>query len=232
MLGMLTGRDWLAGLGLALSSVRPQVSLVLAFPFLFRRQHVWWWFVTGATGLAMLSMAIVGVQGIREFLQILVLNGRGEGFHVSESAMVHLIGLLRRIFPLLQPQVIRFIGWGSYLVTALGLCVVWAKSKAINGKHIGLVIIASLFTAPHLHYHDLILLTIPMVAAMLVLVRGGYIRALDASIALLTVSLAFLFGSLVPVLKYNLPYIVMILIVLITWFPEQVLFWKPRNVPL
>jgi hypothetical protein len=70
MLGILSGRDWLAGLGLALSSVRPQVSLVLALPFFFRRQRVWWWFVAGAAGLALLSLGIVGVE-----VQWLILLG-------------------------------------------------------------------------------------------------------------------------------------------------------------
>src|SRR5664280_1180544 len=32
--GFLTGRDWLAGVGLALTSIRPQVTVLLAVPFM------------------------------------------------------------------------------------------------------------------------------------------------------------------------------------------------------
>jgi hypothetical protein len=35
--GLLTSRDRVAGLGLALAAIRPQIALVLAIPFLFRR---------------------------------------------------------------------------------------------------------------------------------------------------------------------------------------------------
>jgi hypothetical protein len=39
--GLLTARDRVAGLGLALAAIRPQVALVLALPFLFKRRRVW-----------------------------------------------------------------------------------------------------------------------------------------------------------------------------------------------
>jgi hypothetical protein len=103
----------------------------------------------------------------------------------------------------------------------LGLCTLWAKSKAVSEKHICLAVLASLFTAPHMHYHDLTLLLVPLVVSMLVLVHGGYLRARDTCLAPLAVSLVLLFGSLVPVLKYNLPYLVMFLIVLVAWFPDR-----------
>lgn len=223
MLGILSGRDMLAGLGLALTTVRPQVTLVLALPFLFRRQRVWWWFVAGAVGLVLLSIAVAGVEGVQNFLQSLLIYGRETDYHISEAAMVNLIGLLRRIFPLVQPQVLQVAGWGVYLAAIFFLCVLWARNRDIAEKHIGLAAMLAVFTAPHLHYHDLILLLVPILALMVVLVRGGFISSLNASLFPLAVSLILLFGTLVPVLHYNLPIFIMALIILLLWIPEKII---------
>jgi len=46
--GLIQERDRLAGLGLALTLIRPHMGVMLALPFIFRRRKVWWWFVVGA----------------------------------------------------------------------------------------------------------------------------------------------------------------------------------------
>jgi hypothetical protein len=224
--GLLAGREWLAGLGLALMTVRPHIALLLAIPFVFRRRAVWWWFLLDAGVLGVVSIFAVGIQNIRNFVQLLLLSAGGEGYGIQEQAMVNLIGLLTRLIPGLGTQIIHWIGWSVYFGTLIGLCVLWRRSRIINEILIGLATTLAVFAVPHLHYHDLTLLLVPIVAAQLVLMRGGFMRAREAALAPLVVSFILLFGSLLPALKYNVPYLVMILLILVLWFPEKMFFWR------
>ena len=97
--GFLTGRDWLAGLGLALTSVRPQVTVLLAVPFLFRRQKVFGWFCLAGGILGILSLAAVGLGGMRGFLNLLLVSAGGDWYGLKEPLMVNLVGLLWRVAP-------------------------------------------------------------------------------------------------------------------------------------
>jgi len=226
LVGLLTGRDWLAGLGLALTTIRPHVTVLLAIPFLFRRQKVFGWFCVGAVVLGLISLLLLGFDGMRGFLDLLLVSASGEWYGLKEPVMVNLVGLLWRIAPGLGGEIIRMTGWAVYGLALVGLCVLWARSRDINEKHIGLAATLAVFAAPHLHYHDLTLLLVPLVAAQLVLVRGGFLRAREAGLAPLVVSFMLLFGSLIPALKYNVPYLVMILLILVVWFPEKIFFWR------
>jgi len=226
LVGLLTGRDWLVGLGLALTTIRPHVTVLLAVPFLFRRQKVFGWFFVGAVALGLVSLLLLGFDGMRGFLDLLLVSASGEWYGLKEPVMVNLVGLLWRIAPGLGGEIIRIIGWAVYGLALVGLCVLWAGSRDINEKHIGLAAMLAVFAAPHLHYHDLTLLLVPLVVAQLVLVRGGFLRAPNAGLVPLAVSLILLFGSLIPVLHYNLPYLIMVLIILLLWVPEKI-FRRP-----
>lgn len=228
LVGLLTGRDWLAGLGLALTTVRPHVTVLLAVPFLFRRQKVFGWFCVGAGVLGALSLVVLGVDGMRGFLNLLLVSAGGEWYGLKEPLMVNLVGLLWRVAPGLGGDAIHWIGWAVYGATLIGLCVLWGRSRSIAEKQIGLAITLTVFAVPHLHYHDLTLLLVALVAALVGLVRGGFLRQQDANLAPLALSLILLLGSLVPILKLNLPYLVMILLVLLLWSPQK-LFFRTRK---
>jgi hypothetical protein len=227
--GLLTGRDWLAGLGLALTTVRPHMTVLLAVPFLFRRQKVFGWFCVGAGVLGALSLVVLGMDGMRGFLNLLLVSAGGEWYGMKEPFMVNLVGLLWRVAPRLGGEVIHWIGWAVYGVTLMGLCVLWVRSRVIAEKQIGLAVTLTVFAVPHLHYHDLTLLLVALLATLLVLVHGKFLHEQDACLVPLAVSLVLLLGSLVPGLKYNLPYLVMTLLVLVLWFPERMLFWRRRK---
>jgi hypothetical protein len=217
--GFLTERDWMAGLGLALTSVRPQVTLLLVVPFLFRKQKVFGWFCLAGGILGLLSLAAVGVDGIRGFLNVLQVSAGGEWYGMKEPLMVDLVGLLWRVTPGLGANVIHLIGWVVYGVTLVGLCVLWSRSRAIGEKQIGLAIALAVLAVPHLHYHDLTLLIVPVVALLFILVRGGFLPPQKAALIPLVVSLAFLFSNFADVLKYSFPYVVMLLLALSLYFP-------------
>ena len=221
MFGMLTKRDWLAGLGLAGMTVRPHLALPLALPFLFKRRGVWWWFLIGASSLALFSLAYVGVDGIEGFFRVLMVSGRGENYHTGEEHMFNTIGLLVRTVLALPRLYVRWTGWSTYLLAIIGLCVLWARVPRVEERHVSLAVILSLFTAPHSHINDLVLLIVPVVGLLLVLVRKRYLLEQDAVFLPLGVSLVLLFSFFTESLKYSLSYLVMLFLLLAVWFPEK-----------
>ncbi len=222
LVGLLTGRDWLAGLGLALTSIRPQLTVMLAIPFLFRKQKVFGWFCVGAATLGLISLLFVGLEGIRGFLDLLSVSASGEWYGLKEPVMVNLVGLLWRIVPGLGGGIIHITGWVVYGLALVGLCILWARSRRLDERSHGLAVIVGLFVAPHLHYHDLTLLLIPVVSALLMVVRSGFVRRSNASLVPLAISLILLFANLIPILHYNMPYLIMVLIILFLWIPEKI----------
>ena len=229
MVGFLTEMDWLAGIGLALTSIRPQVTVLLAVPFLFRRQKVFGWFCLASGVLGLLSLAAVGLDGMRGFLNVLEMSTGGVWYGMKEPQMVNLVGLLWRIAPGLGTNVVHWIGWVVYGVTLVGLCILWARSRDIGENQIGLAIVVAVFVVPHLHYHDLTLLLVALVVALLVLVRGGFMSTRKAAHLPLAVSLALLFSNFTPILKLNFPYLIMLLLVLALYLPGFILRGKKRS---
>ena len=226
LFGLLSGKDWLAGLGLAGMTIRPHLALLLALPFIFKRRGVWWWFLLGISFLALLSLAYAHPGGIEGFLRILIISGRGVNYHTSEERMVNAIGLLHRLLPGSSLLYTRWIGWGMYLAAALALCAIWARTQRLEEKHISLAVILALFTAPHLHFHDLVLLMIPMACLLLVSIHKRLFPVQDAVLLPLGVSLVLLFSFFAELLKYNLCYLVMLCLLLALWFPDRIFHRK------
>ena len=223
--GLLTARDRVAGLGLALSAIRPQVALVLALPFLFKRRRVWWWFL--AWGLILLAYCylLVGVQGLEGFLQVLLLSGQGTGIiEVDIDKMITLMGAILRLFPDIDPRLFQIIGYGGYGLSILFLCLLWARSRAIELQHIGLAILFSMAFSPHMHNHDLSLLLIPALAAATTLAinrvwsrRYAALLPLGASLILTVNDISYI---------YTVIYLLMLALALFLWFPG---WFKPRK---
>ena len=104
--GIFQRRDWVAGLGLALCTIRPHFAIFLLLPFIFQRHTVLKWFVLSAFALALFSLFYTGFSGMKGFINILAVSGSGEGFRTNEENMINLIGLLRRLFPFLSSALI------------------------------------------------------------------------------------------------------------------------------
>jgi len=221
MFGVLTDKDWLAGLGLAGMTLRPHLALPLALPFLFKRRGVWWWFLLGASLLALFSLAYVGVDGIEGFFRVLLVSGQGENYHTGENHMFNMIGLLWRAIPDLSPLYVHGIAWGVYLIAITGLCVLWVKAPLLSERHISLAVILALFTSPHSHIQDLVLLLIPLACLMLVLLHKKYLLPRDVVLLPLAASLILLFSFLAEFLKYGVYYLIILFLPLALWFPDR-----------
>jgi hypothetical protein len=218
--GLLDEDDRLAGIGLALTTIRPHIALLLAVPFLFKRRKVWWWFLAGAAGLAVFSVLLIGIKGTENFLHILSISASGEGYKINELAMVNFIGLLRRLIPAISPESAHIAGWIVYALAFVFLCVVWARSEKIREKQIGLAILVTIFAAPHLHYHDLVLLLIPLFCVMIFLERRNLLNLETSALFPLEASWLLVVSNFLPALKFSIPYILGGMLLAALWIPE------------
>jgi len=203
-------------------TVRPHLALPLALAFLFsRRRGLWWWFVAGALGLAGLSLAYAGVAGITGFLHMLVFSGSGANLTTGESSMVNLNGLLIRLLPGVPLAVIHWVGWGAYFAGMAGLCVYFARQPRLGERQISLAVMVCLFTAPHLHLHDFILLMLPVVC-FLRLARDRQLPSGQLVLVPLGLSLILLFSFFNKFLENNVPVLVWLAVLALVWFPEKI----------
>lgn len=223
MYGLISGKNFVAGMGLSLTTVRPHISLLLAVPMVFHYRKTFWSFVLGSGTLALISIALLGIDGTKGFIRILLLTGGGEWYGMKENAMYNLIGFLTRIMPWLEPGTIRIIGWTVYGVMVVLLCFLWNKKNENFEGLIGLSIILALFTVPHLHLHDLTLLIIPIYGLVMKSVRIGTIRTEVAIVLPIATSILFLFSNASYFLQYTVPYLIMLLL--------AVLSYKWSNIP-
>ncbi len=195
--GTLNRRAWMAGVGLALTILKPQIAVPLALPLLLTRRREGWWFVGTSLALMLASLLMIGWQGWRDFFGMILLTAQGEGFGINQRVMYNVTGLVLRLLPGLSPALVRGVGWGVFLLVTGWLCWFWwSRRHHITAPHLGLTIILALFSSPHLHFHDLSLLLVPL----LVLVAVGAAQAergrVVAILLLPLSSLLLLTGSL------------------------------------
>jgi hypothetical protein len=205
--GLLSGREWIAGLGLSLTTVRPHIALALALPMLFRHYRVFLGFVIGSGMLALFSLAILGWQGAQEFVNVILVSAGGDWYGIKQNVMFNLIGLLMRTFPWVEADTIRVIGWVIYGAMILALVFIWRGTKSRRECLIGLTVTLAVLVAPHLHFHDLTLILIPL----FMLMRSspiGRIRTPFAATLPLAISLLLLISNAAPFLQFTVPYLI------------------------
>lgn len=176
----------------------------------------------GAFLLVIFSLAYAGVGGVEGFLRVLVVSGRGVNYHTGEDNMVNFVGTLLRTLPGLPLTYVHGVGWGVYFAAIAGLCVYWARVRSLGEKQISLAAILSVLAAPHLHFHDLVLLIVPVVSLILVLTREKYLPAQDVALLPVGVSLALLFSFFSEFLLHKISYLVMLFLLLSLWLPEKI----------
>jgi hypothetical protein len=218
--GFFTGRERLAGLGLALTTVRPQLAIFLALPFLFHGRKVLLWFFAGSALLILASLFVLGPAGMRAFVDLLLVTAGGEWYGLKEPLMLNLIGLLWRTLPGLGAETIRTIGWTAFAAAVVGFCLLWRLRPRVEAREVALLVIAAVFFSPHLHYHDLSLLVIPLFLLAVDLVRTGRLLPRQVVLVPLTASLWLLFSGFSEWTRLGAPYLLMAGILLL--FVERV----------
>lgn len=204
-IGILKKNDWLAGVGLAFITVRPQIFLVLVIPLFLHYRRVWWQYFIPTLVLAMFSVMILGLDGTREFINVLLLTASGSWYCTNQSVMFNLLGLTLRIFTFVDEQIIGSISWVGYVLGIIVLSVRWLHAKDPDESLLGLSILAALFFAPHLHYHDLTLLIIPILLTAKTRIMNYSFS--DLATLLVGISSALFISAAVLPIYFILPYI-------------------------
>jgi hypothetical protein len=214
--GLITSNNAVAGLGLALVMIRPQIALVLALPFLFKKQRVWWWFALWAFIILILSCLYIGPSGLLGFARVLIFSGQGLGFDIDKMATF--MGAILRWQPGIDPGLFHTIGYIAYGLSITFLCGLWARSNEIGFKQINIAILTAIIFVPHLHGHDLIILLIPAIGAISIL-SDKKILEMDFLILLpMILSLLLIINDLFA-MKLII-YLLVFSLALISWKPD------------
>ncbi|MBI5943423.1 MAG: DUF2029 domain-containing protein [Chloroflexi bacterium] len=183
MFALVKGREMSAGLGLAFATLSPTIAGALALPLFASRRRAGLWFIAGCLGLAIYSLLLVGVQGLKDFLGLLRISSQGETYGFDWSGMYNLLGFLVRAFPSLGIETARSIAWGAAVVSIFVMCGLWwNKRHQINVRHIGVAVTLGTLTSPHLNLHGLSFLLLPLIGIVTILHDKG-----DKSLALILV---------------------------------------------
>jgi hypothetical protein len=216
VLGLLTSSDWVAGLGLALTMIRPQIALVLALPFIFKRRRVWWWFMIWGLIILIYCYSFIGSEGLSGFVNVLILSGQGLGFDVEKMAT--LMGAILRWFPGIDPGVLHTIGYSGYVLAILFLCVVWIKSGNIGLKQVNIAILTAILFAPHFHGHDLTILLVPAIGVAYQLSENKIMNLKYATLLPMVVSILLIIGDMGTAIFVI--YLVIFSMAVLSWWPE------------
>ncbi|GAB4503309.1 MAG: hypothetical protein Fur0043_03010 [Anaerolineales bacterium] len=162
-IGEAKKHETLSLIGLLLTTFRPHISAGILLAYALAHPKQFWKLIGLGAVWAAINIAIVGVQGARDFLRILSLSAEGTQLRMSDSAMLNLLGLLTRAFPSAPTSLLRSMSWAGFLAGVLLCFFVWRQAERSAAWKMSLNILAALFFAPHLHYHDLAITAIPLV---------------------------------------------------------------------
>ena len=148
-------KDFLAGLALSLSVLKPQIAILLGVPLLFARPRAFLGFIVGGFTFLLFSFALIGKDGFSELLHIVKVMSHGEGFGVNPAVMISVTGLLARL------GLSASWSWIFFALALVAIGVLWRR-LGTTSPTLSAGIALALFCAPHLHLHDLSLLSGPV----------------------------------------------------------------------
>jgi hypothetical protein len=227
--GMLSKNYFLAGMGLSLTTIRPQIGLFLAIPFLFRHRTVFWGFLLGSLTLAAISLALLGTDGTLKFIESIRYIEGTIWREPHAFDMPTISGMIRRNVEVVDPAAIKTLIWAIYLLGIAGFSLWWQKNGEITEKHIGLIVLAGIFLLPYAHYHELTLLLIPIFCLLRILEKTDAIQQYYLAVLPLVVSWLSLLGFIGSgAFKFPIIYAVMFLLAYLLITSGKILSRIPR----
>lgn len=172
-------KDFLAGMALSLTIMKPHLSIFMAVPLIARPKALLG-FSTTALVLGLYSWLLVGMRGAADFISMLRMSASGDQLEMRTLAMFNLLGLLERAG--VSHETSRVIAWSGFGLCAALVVFLWLRNR--SNPPIALSVLLALFTSPHLHGHDLALLvvcfaTVRNFAPLLVLGSSVLLATLD-----------------------------------------------------
>ncbi len=223
MWGLFSEKLFMAGLGLSLAVVRPQTTLFLAIPFLFKQRKVFWGFALGGAILVTISWIFVKTEGMAGFINSLRFIESTIWIQPHALDMPTISGVIRRSFKTIDIRLVSSLVWGCYLAGIAGFCVMWHKCREVSEKQIGLLSLFSILLVPYAHYHDLVVLLVPIICLIRVLASKQIIKTSLLSGFPLIASLIALAGFTESgYLKFTLIYLVMLVLGYLLLFPDRI----------
>jgi hypothetical protein len=220
--GMSTDKHLIAGLGLSLTTVRPQVALFLAIPFFFKQRRVFWGFVLGSSILAGISVWMLKLDGTLKFIESIRYIESTIWVEPHSFDMPTISGILRRNFVIVDPTLAKTFVWLCYLLGIIYFSIWWHRSSEITEKHIGILSVFAILLLPYAHYHELTLLLIPIFCLIRILQKRPHIQEYYPAILPLVVSWLSALGFVGSgALKFPIIYIVMAVLVYSLGHPEN-----------
>jgi len=211
--GFFSRKYFLAGLGLSLTVFRPQVALFLAIPFFFHHRKVFWGFVLGSFVLVAISLAAVRYEGVIKFIEAVRYIESTVWHEAHALDMPTLSGIIRRNFLVTNVEPVKNLIWLCYALGVIGFSWLWYKSVEIRERHIGLLVMVGIFFLPYAHYHDLILLLIPIFCVLRIYQPENTVHQNYQAIIPLVISWLFNLGFAGSgALKFSIVYAVMLLL--------------------
>ncbi len=159
-------RDFAAGVLLSLATIRPHLAIGLALPFLFARRKVFTGFLIGVTILASFSISLVGFPGVVDYVELIRQSSIGETLVIAEARMPNFLGLIHRLGGGDSRAVAATAAWLTWIAFIVATSIWWRSlGSRVSSIHCGLLVVGTLVLVPHIHLHDLAILTVPAIAA-------------------------------------------------------------------
>ena len=171
LLALRSGRGFLGGLLLGLFWLKPQYAVLFPVVFLLKRRwrELAGTLVSGAF-VAILSVALVGIDGVIGFLRLLQDIGGFSYPWVDPWAMVNWRSLLMNLWPSISDEA------GSVLVLVLGAATVlaalfvwrgrWDASSPRFARQMIVTVLAVTLASPHSHIHGAAFLLPPLALSL------------------------------------------------------------------
>jgi hypothetical protein len=167
-------REFSSGLVLSLVLIKLQFILLPVFVFMVQRRYrVVGGILSGITLLFLLSIVLIGWQGLLNYLALLTSLSIGElsGIYKTDlQSQYTLQTSLMILFRTQTPSAIRMLWIITDTVLILLTCVVWAVRPPLQSIEFDLqwilLILATLLTSPHTHFYDLSLLIVPFIVIL------------------------------------------------------------------
>lgn len=182
LLALAAGRPLVGGALLGLLWLKPQYALLFALVFVVKRRWREALGMAGAgLGLAGLSVAMVGLDGVARYLAVL---GKIGAFYppsasmISPEAMINWRSLLMHAWPGIPGDVGSSAVLGLGVATALASLLVWRgewdPTSPRFARQMLAVTLATVVVSPHSHFHGAALVLSPLALTLARSVHEGH----------------------------------------------------------